>query len=352
MGIYTSYTYEYNKVDYSNYDPLNESYNILIESQINYNNMMKDLKLNQLSSILEDDTTTTNAAFVDNRSFGEKVKLFFKKIWEGIKSFFGKFTAMWDQFIKSDSEFISKYKARILRADLRNFSYSGFIFTLDKVKPFIEKGHEDTNRTSTFKNLKAAATKYASITSTELSKYDDVKTMYDLNRGYLIGEKSSYTTSEFTKELFEKLRNGVGSKEVLDKINVSDQLMIISETSKAKLDIDKLYRTAERSIRTTMKEFEKFEKAIMSATMKKSPADSSIKGREKAVLEMSIINRYYNTQQQIQNDLQILRASYLTALKDRNKQARSICIKAIQHNPDKAELKTESKVFLDELFII
>ncbi len=101
---------------------------IVAESEANYNAIMQAIGVAELCVY---ESTGKEMVYESSniKGFFGKVKEFFLKMWEKIKGLFQKFFAMFDQYVKSDKEFINKYRNVLLKVNTRNFEYKGFKYT-------------------------------------------------------------------------------------------------------------------------------------------------------------------------------------------------------------------------------
>ena len=131
MGVYTnnsSLALEAGEIE-CKYEPgLEAALNMVAESESNYNKLMQAIGIHELN-VLE----STGAEMVyeagDIKSLAESVKKFFLNIWEKIKGLFKKFFALFDGYIKSDKEFIRKYKKDLMKlTNTKDYKYKGYEF--------------------------------------------------------------------------------------------------------------------------------------------------------------------------------------------------------------------------------
>lgn len=93
---------------------------ICTENTINMNNIMEACTIEEFCYLEENGTEMIYEEGKLN-SFFTKVKNFFLKLWEKIKSIFKKAILMFDQHAKSDKEFLNKYKKEINQAGNKGF---------------------------------------------------------------------------------------------------------------------------------------------------------------------------------------------------------------------------------------
>ena len=98
------------------------------ENECNYNALMKAAALSELKYYNENggDLFVQEAGAFNG--FMGKVKAFFVKVIEKIKSICKKFVAKIRQFTMSDKDFVKKYANQLQRANLKDFEFNGYKF--------------------------------------------------------------------------------------------------------------------------------------------------------------------------------------------------------------------------------
>lgn len=277
---------------------------IVAESENNYNKIMQAIGIAELNYFAENGQEMVYEAGTAS-AFIEKAKAFFKNIWEKIKGLFKKFFSMFDSYVKSDKDFVNKYKKHLLGVDTRNFKYKGYTF--DKLNIDIEK---------------CASSALASIPTNYTEKLDRNEEI-EKARAAAIGKSSGMSASEFTKELFMLFRKGEESKEDLENISVSEQLSHISGTSALKKNAEKNYKDLEKTINNSIKKLNTIEKELVKMVPGKDDVSGDIKQANHAIWAMK----------ESLNIAQLVNGANLTAIKDQNRQAKAICVKLMNYKP-------------------
>ncbi|MGL5751051.1 MAG: hypothetical protein ACRCXT_11025 [Paraclostridium sp.] len=306
---------------------------IAMESEMNYNAIMQAVGIDELSYYEETGEIMVYEASNVSGFFG-KVKDFLKNMWEKIKAIFKKFFALFDSYVKTDKEFVNKYRQHLLKVNTRNFKYKGFKFKDDKIDG------KDFSVVNIIGKANSAAEKKIGLLpacgaiSNELeksNKFDDAlknmsntEDINELMRGSVFGN-STLTASEYTKELFQVFRSGESTKEILEDsdINVASLLNIISNTQQNIKTAKKDYTDFEKIFKTAIKDVESTEKKLINDT--KGSVDNSKKIKVSSSLVQVSRNALTITH--------IANTARLTAMKDRNRQAKAICVALMNYKP-------------------
>lgn len=336
MGVYslnenaTSTNIDLTGIIECEYEPgMEAACNIISESEMNYSNIMKAIGVAELNYFEENGVEMVYEAGQVS-AFFSKAKEFFLKIWEKIKGLFKKFFAMIDKYVKSDKDFVEKYKKHLLSVSTTDFKYKGYKFTPEA----LELGGIDDKLG---KYIDGLFTKdIPGFLEKMKDKSDRIEEMY----GKAIGT-SSADRAEFNKEVFSKLRNGEESKQEIDNVSVSEQLSLILDTNQNTKDAKQAYKEIEKSIKDIIKSLENSEKDLL----KNSPVKGSDGKLDTSATDMnSKLIRAAHGQLDLQrerlNILQYINGAKLTAIKDRNRQAKSICVSLLNYKP-----KNESTSF-------
>lgn len=299
------------------------------ENTTNLNKVMKSIGIMELSYYEEHGEDMIYEAG-DVKGLFAKLKAVIMKIWAKIKSLFNKFFAKIQSFGKDDKAFINKYKKEILKANMKDFEYKGYEFTLDKID-----GRMLINRYDAFNipgidfNLLQNNPSPSDIQSflDQYNKYDD-DDIYDKLRGTLLNSKSSFDNSEFNKELFELFRNGESKKETLDtRKDALNRTSIIYFLTNINVLDKKMFKNdlteVEKSIKDMIKELNKMEKEF---DIKSGDDKALIEEKSKGLQLLRIGN---NLNSQYLNMVEQVHAAKMQAFNDKRKQCKAICVKLL-----------------------
>jgi|GEM_PF-3370882 len=213
-----------------------------------YNKSMKAIGIGELMFIESHGHEIIYEA-VDLKAIGEKIKMFFKKIIDKVKSILHAFIVKMSSFFSSGKGFVDKYKKEFVRkwADVKgDFEFKGYKFSIagisksDKVaKDNMEKFNTKLGAILAGVGIASGDVTFdASVTTDDLStKAKKIKedseeeadkaraAAYDLfATKFATGTKSTATSmdsKEFSEELFKVLRSGEDTKESIEKSSLS-----------------------------------------------------------------------------------------------------------------------------------
>ena len=304
------------------------------DDEANWNGIMMACGLQEYTHFKE---TGENLVYTEavGGGFIESVRAFLRKVWEKIKALFKKFMIFLGGATKSGKDFINKYRSDINKAVGNipdNATINGYKFTLDEYKDKVLakandfKGEVDKVYTTgvssiTKDNLSdmhnISLIGGATITTSDNWDYEDEM---EKIRGGLLGNKGSLTASEFSKELFEALRDGNSNKENID--------MNSALVSAAVADLDG-YKAEDKAVKDSYKVLDKFFSDLDKSLTKVQTALSKEKQANRDNLVW--IQRAISLTKGTSSALQTANGIYLTASKDKVNQAKAICVKVVSY---------------------
>lgn len=290
---------------------LMEAYNNILENEENFNTLLQFVGVAELNMLETTGEVVYEAS--DFRGFGAKVKEFFKKIWEKIQAIYKKFFAMVGTFTKSNKDFVNKYKKEILTGDARGLEIKGYNYTIDGVS--VKDADAAIDKVT---GLGAIPSDESGL-ETYIKSVEDKDDILETMRGKALG-KGKLDANEFRSELMAALRDGEDSKVTIDKINPSQQMEFLINEAAIVKQANEDFKALKKSIDSAIKEIDKDSKE----TIKNVPGESKVNSLKiKALNDKSIL---------LKNKMAILEAvngARLNAIKDRSRQAKSICVKLI-----------------------
>ena len=316
---------------------------LVYENECNYNALMRAAGLSELKYYQE----TGGDLFVQEAgAFGgflEKAKSFFKAVLEKIKALFKKFFMAISQFVMSDKEWVKKYEKDILRStNIKDMEFKGYKF--NNLDASVLKLSDNVNKSidtisNQFSAYKAAYGKDTEFKDRDSDKIDDIK---EMRRARLLGDKGQIDETEFRDKLKEMLY-GDSEKELLDDsdINLREQLNFIKETKDNVKSAEKFEKNSTKAINDIIKEIERYIKDNLKFTSEEQN-DKALS--EKRSSYTKILNQQISIYKSVSNDITTGCGMVCQAYKDRNRQAKAICIKAVSYN---AKHKNESTVYAD-----
>ena len=304
----------------------------IAESETNYTRLMMGIGITEAIAYSE-----TGEPMVYTEGFIsdviDKIKAFFKKLWEKIKALFKRFILMFDQYFKSDKDFLKKYKSRILKSSTKDMTFSGYPFskaigfrnvtiianfdTAEGVNRLI-----DNHISPEILNARANA-------DTLSERREDI---VDRFRGSMLN-KSNQTVdaSDFHDELFEHF-HGSTSKETLDdsdpELNLSNCISILENNKEAVKEAQKVVDKIGKWIDDAVKRIEQESKRDITA-YKNNANNIDEDKTEYEAINTKLNNVYIGIYRDCGGVCTQFVGAVLTALKDMNRQARAICAKAI-----------------------
>lgn len=279
------------------------TYMAMAENEINYNKLVEAIGIMESNMQMENG----EVVYTENvlSSVWTSLKNFLKKVWEKIVALFKRFVAMFDQFFMNDKDFLKKYRARIMQSSAKDLEFKGYTFSgVEKVSNMgseLGKSLADVDKVSN------------DATDEKITEY------LDGVRGNVIGAGKT-ESGDYISALKEVLY-GSDSAEDLSNIDLGKQMGIIES---AKDDIKKMEKTK--------KDCEKFfkdmiKKADDSDGKKAKEAAGGDKDKEGDLAKKSAAT--VKVYRGLANICTATCGQILQAYKDRNRQARAICVKAI-----------------------
>ena len=325
------------------------------ENACNYNALMRAVGLAEMKYYQE----TGKELFLNEAGafsgFIDKLKAFFKKVIEKIKSIFHKFMAVINQYKMTDSEFLKKYSSEIRRKNLKDFEYNGWTFkdlntVVDKVKNVTEINNYATlvkdvigsssdfatDLTTSFaggtlpdfdKTITGSGTGNKTAENAETFLTSDKKDeIVEAMRGKMLGVNNKYTSSEFVEELKNKCYGD--SKEKFD-VKIDEWLGYISNAKDDIKAAEKAQKEITRAIEHLIKNIDSEEKEIN----KKINAKDDEPGNK---YKFKILSATGDLYRHFSDILTTYYGTMVQALKDRNRQAKAICVKALSYKAESA----------------
>ena len=371
------------------------------ENECNYNAMMKAVGISELRYYQD----TGKSLFVHEAgvfaSFIQKAKEFFKKVIEKIKQIFHKFAAVMNQYTMKDKEFVKKYSKELYRKNITDFTFDGYTFKnlddavakgklTDTLESFRKDGSESSSNINTAKKAAFDAVRDADSSGHDTDAYrgdkaydsDALETAEDSQRGTILNSlgitgasSKAYDSSDFREELHDYLY-GDGGKETLDKINVRQQLQYIENTKKDVREVERQQKEITRAIDKFIKMLDKWETEF---NKKDAKWDADTAGSEKYSDKATDgswesdqskqhnyaganindtakdrLTKYVNFQVSLKrsasNDITTAFGMIIQAVKDRNRQAKAICVKIIGYKNESASYDYYGESSVNDIF--
>ena len=322
----------------------------VLENEQNYNAIMEEVGIAEYNYFENHGEEMVYEAG-NISGFISKVKEFFKKALEKIKGLFLKFFALLDSYTKSDADFISKYRKQLASVNTKDFEYNGFKFD-HLTENIVDKVYTAASKTNDPKMDDVASIKTATdaTLNEELAKYKELSDVEDEIRGATVGD-SSLSANEFSKELFQYFRSGEASKEKIDSVNIVDLLGIISGTNDRKKTAKKNYTDFEKTVNQVIRNLDKASAALIKKVPGKTDDEKEM--AESNSLRIQLLNKEITFAKSVLNIAQIANGAQLTAIKDENRQAKSVCVSLLTYKPknESVDFGIEESGFLSNVVL-
>lgn len=301
------------------------------ESETNYTRLMMGIGITEAVAYSE-----TGEPMVYTESFigdvVDKIKAFFKKLWDKIKALFKRFILMFDQYFKSDKDFLKKYKSRILKSSTKDVTYNGYPFS--KANGFrganlagLNNINADTVNAEIERRVLPELMNARGNSDTLSERREEIA---DNFRGEIV-DKQSVDASDFHDELFEYF-HGSTSKETLSdsdpELNLSNCITTLEQNKEYIKSAQKIVDKIGKWIDDAVKRIEQDSKREITA-YKNNPNNSDREKTEMETDSTKLVTVEISIYRDCGGILTQTIGAVLTALKDMNRQARAICAKAI-----------------------
>lgn len=332
------------------------------ENECNYNAMMKAVGISELRYYQE----TGGDLFVQEAgAFGgfiEKAKAFFKKVIEKIKQIFHKFMAVINQYAMSDKKFVKTYSKELMRRDYTDFEVEGYTFDgIDKIADnFVAKVLDDySNAAEKYDSSKSeeeikkqiAADLHMGIDAISTpDKVNDTKEVIRANLYEAISgnSASSMDESEFREEVRGCFYGNDGDKDTIE-VGIPEIRKWLGDIETSEKDIraaNKIEKGVTRDIGKMIKALEKSQNELAKFKKEDKPEVATAKNET-----IKLYNNIINIAQSISNDATVTCGLLVQALKDRNRQSKAFCVKALSYkNKNESARLYESSYSADDIF--
>lgn len=315
------------------------------ENECNYNAIMRSVGISELKYYQE----TGGDLFVQEAGalsgLFSKIIAFFKKVIEKIKSIFHKFVAVINQYVIDDNKFVKKYGTELNMRNLRDMEFHGYTFKN------LNKGLDTTENSKTFDELAKILSKFdngsnSGIISLKPYYLDDdaANKMCEENRGKII-QANALSEEDFRTELKERFYGG--EKETFKIGDISTYLGIISNAKKAIRTAEEEQKSITNIINEAIKSFSqlqmKFARSLTGG--ENNTGTSSVELRKKVVQATGAVIKILKS---ACDDYTVGYGVEIKALKDQNRQAKAICVKALSYKHEAASVYGES--YTDDIF--
>lgn len=352
-----------NTIKESVYDVnMGAAYGIMAECEANYNKIIKAIGIAEFNAY-----ENTGAEMIyESATFGsfiDKVKEFFVSLINKIGSLVKTFIDNVNSWTKKDTEFLKKYEDTLLKIDsgiTSKYSFKGWEFDNKEVANASWAAGVNDNIAGKVQNGS-----YAKLVDI-LSKTDDG---YSFNKNDVELFKGEFDEEDET--IRPKMRGALVGKGEVDDKNLREELHTLFYGGKEKKEItgvnvkecvEVVDKTQDiiNTVKTNFKEIEKIiNKEIKDLNKLKSDLSSKIKKDNDYGVAVALTNKVTGVVKYRLTLMNMRNTAQMQALKDRNTQARSICVglltearKAKPAGKNESTSFTEGTNFLDAVKII
>lgn len=285
------------------------------ENECNYNNLMRAIGISELRYYQD----TGKSLFVHEAGAFDKaitkVKQIFESIIAAIVKIFNKFKDTMVRFFASDKQFVDKYKKVLEEKDLSGFEFKGHNFN-GLAKALTTNVSQD-NYTSAIDIHGSVKPDDIAADIDNVGKEEQVRALtLKLFTNSKIG--NSVDTAKFIQELKDNI---IGNDNEVVNYSISDALAYISSTKKDIKDADDTKKRMCKVISDYIKALDKYKKDI---DKEDNDKDTKIKN----------INGIIDLQKSISHDLVKVYGIIVGALKQRNRQSKAMCVKALSYKKE------------------
>lgn len=346
MGIYSNFGESATAVssDLFNIDPTSDSiqesdldiglfgaFQLMAECDANYNAMMKAIGIHELSSIEENGEVLYEAA--DVRGFINRLKQFFVTLLQKIASVVKRFFAMVDSLTKNDAAFLKKYESALnkISADkLKDKEVKVFTFTNLNWNPkdftdVSQKVNSIGDPTKVLSALDASQAEKLHSLAKSLGEMDAEEYQAEV-RGSML-DTNPIDSSDFSEEITKFFRNGETDRDTknLTTAMIHDAVTAIRTTKDMKKAAQKNFDEFKKYIDKLCKTLDEAGRKIDKA---KVPDDVTVNGPVYGD-SVAVLNKFSSINKSVLGIGQTVFNGQMAALKDRNRQSRMVCTKAL-----------------------
>ena len=297
------------------------------ENECNYNAIMKAAGISELKYYKENggDLFVQEAGAAGGLI--QKFIAFFKKVIEKIKQIFKKFVMTISSYVSSDKKFVNKYKKEVFK-NFKAFDMEIWNWKVGKMSKI------DSDIKSAFAKLNSQTPEdLANGFSGKKITDDDVDEASKNFRSELAGE--SVDTDDELKDVIKENLYGDGKEEVnITASIVADQFQIISDTKTNITNTEKAQKAITDGIDKYIKKLEKARDVIMKSINTNTDSEGEVNNKTDRMTE---ITQTCNIYRNASNTLTVVFSMMVQAYKDQNRQAKAICVKALNSGSRKDE---------------
>lgn len=315
---------------FENYTMAEATAIVVGEQEANWTRFMQGVGLSELNSVMEGEEIVYEGARFDG--FIRKAKGFFEMALSKLAEITKRFVAKLSQFLRTNDSFLKQYRSKLVNLKPEDVEFDGYKFQHMDVPEYASTKGEPSIPLS----LESAK----SVLADKESKYTEEKAEELLLPGAggdTFGEKlTEYFFGSKTKETIQ-VTNAV----------IKEQVEIISKTKEERKKATESYKKAAKEIKTFIKKLNDADKKA--ANKKPAEGETSADSNDIASAYNTLITfwKYYS------NHALAKHGTYLRALGSRNRQAKAICVKALNSTTkekgkaDRERIKARTEGFVN-----
>lgn len=338
------------------------------EAQVNWNKIMEACTITEFACL-----EATGQEFLyeagNLSAFFEKVKAFFKNLWQKIQAIFKKAAMQFNAMISNDKDFLNKYKKTInnaINSELKKENvevdiYKDYVFLTKDADAICGSGSQiaDKDNMGTADNVASVfgvtvgSNKSWEDAAKEITE-DMVSDKVDEYRAKLIKVvDSSYSSNdvsdkEFKSDLVDALRGSDSKDSVAIKEAASTAVSFLEKSSKLKSTLNTMLKQNKKEIDKALTDINKLEKDL-----NKSMGENTEEGK-KAGSKHTVVTKGIQLLKSQKTIYATFSSIILQELKNCSKQCKSVCVKVVSSVKHEATTVTSegSMSLLDGLDLI
>ena len=299
-----------NAEDRFEYETIAEATAIVVaEQEANWTRFMKGVGFSELSTIMEGEEVIYEGARLE--AFFDKAKAYFKMALNKLAEITKRFIANVEKFVRSNDAFIKKYETQIRNAKFpSDFSFKGYKFNdevLDKAPVYdLVIREKDADFTKIDSRVEGILSRKESFSREKAEDY------------LCKGEGDT-----FAEKVFINFHGGSEKVDITpDSKFMDQQIKIVKNTKGIKESAKKSYTAAHKEVSLIIKRLDDARKKII------KDKDSGLESASKKESAVSLVLGFWKA---YSTALNTYHGKYMSALGERNRQAKAICTKAVSY---------------------
>lgn len=287
------------------------------ENECNFNAIMKSAGIAELKYYKECGGDLFLQEAGATSGLLDKFIAFFKSVITKIQQMFKKFMMKISSYVSSDKKFVDKYKKEVFK-NFKTFKFTGWNFDIDEMSTPLEKVAPNS------------AESIAKTHSDNIMSDDEIEKRLNKFRSELAGTDVD-GDEEFKKEYKKSLYGDEKEEIEISASYCAKCFDIISNTEKNIKVAKKSQDNATKTINDLIKNLERAKELVA----KSMPGDNNVDTDHKNN-QIASITKHVELEKGRSNILTTSFSMLIGALKDRNRQCKAICVKALNSGSRKS----------------